>query len=463
MKKHISIMLVVCLLIQSCLPVFAQESMRTLPMQPPIRDIVIPPIILPTPTPTRTPTITPTPTIPAINQDNPIILPKNKQTDSLPSTEVIKPPEPYPARVKGSQVSTADIDLVIDEKLFTLSLSAAKYPGKPAQANNGYPTNNVAFIDWNRTDRSWWFKWTQKMNVASKVVWQVSNMPYTGSTKDMEEPLGLVANGIVDSGQREFNIDFNKFTLSRNKIQKNFITQDYVNLVNNAVSAQSSSASSAASNRRFVDMKSSLAKQAGNVQTARINNIKKVFEQKSIKGIGSLSGTITKITSLGGTRTKLVPEATMAARKEILESMGFSNTLYKYYVRVITLDKNGKPFGNPSNPIEVIYGDPSYDEAVTNENQSVLVTEPSGNFGHGSLLFLGWSDSKNMLTRSFVAPLSDTENYAYSYFQVTSAYPEVSRLFAFRPAGLVETVFSENLGKDSYVQSRVTASIDFIG
>ena len=124
----------------------------------------------------------------------------------------------------------------------------------------------------------------------------------------------------------------------------------------------------------------------------------------------------------------------MQNRQEI-ESLGFSNTLYKYYVRVITLDKNGKPFGNPSNPIEVIYGDPSYGEAVTSEGKSILVSELSGNFGHSSLLFLDWNNSKNMLKRTFLAPLSDTQNYAYSYFQVTSVYPKVDRLFAFKPAG----------------------------
>lgn len=89
--------------------------------------------------------------------------------------------------------------------------------------------------------------------------------------------------------------------------------------------------------------------------------------------------------------------------------MGLTATQYKYYVRVIALDKDGKPMGNPSNPIEVIYGSPSYYDEVASEEKSVRVYQTE--FGYSDTCFIDWTNPYSF-QKTFAAPLSDQQNYA---------------------------------------------------
>jgi parallel beta-helix repeat protein len=429
MKKVLSVLLIVCLLVQAPLSVLAA----------PIRGPVSP-IRVPTEDPTGgTAGDTTSDTTPEAAED--------------PTEGLIRDPIRIPTEIQFPEPIKSDMGIfiepsVIDQKLFALSLAASKFPGKP-DAAEGYSVTNTVFIDWNRSDKSWWFKWNQKLNTASQMVWQVSNMPYTGGTEDMEEPLGLVANGVIGSGQKEFNIDFFKFVLSPNAVKKNFITPAFTNMLSVAVSGQNNSNQITAGKKGFLALQNSLAKKAGQSQaqqTSRLN----VIEEASKKNNPD---------SRKGAGAAIITEETMTARKDILAVMGISATQYKYYVRVIALDKAGKPLGNPSNPIEVIYGDPSYYDELATEKKSVQISR--GDLGYDDKCFLDWNDPPSGLLKRFIAPLADKENYAYSFFQVTAVYPVAGKRMAFSPSGLVRTEFTGTILTGSQFPSYAEAWIDF--
>jgi hypothetical protein len=367
---------------------------------------------------------------------------------------VVQFPQPITS-APGIFVKPAALDVM---NPLTLSLAAAKFPGKPAQAAGGYPITNTVFIDWNKSDKSWWFKWNQKMNTASKMVWQVSSMPYTGSAAEMEKPMGLVANGVIGVGEKEFKVDFSKFVLSHTAVKQNLITPAFLNTLGAAVSAQNSSgqsttgqgSTSAAIQASFSAFKNSLAKQtskSSSKQTGRINVIKEAAKQiapAAQKGAGAA--------------TTLVPAASQEALKSVLATMGITSTQYKYYVRVIAVDKDGKPIGSPSNPIEVIYGSPSFYDETTGEEKPVRVYQKE--FGYDDKCFIDWTNTY-AFQKIFAAPISEQQNYVYSYFQVTTQSPFAGKRTALSPPGLVASGFSETVLKIPELSTYVEAAIDF--
>lgn len=225
MRKALSVLLTLCLLMQLPLPALAagRDTTGVITRSPsggtildPTRGPVIDPTGGSTVDPTRGPSVDSTggstvdPTRgasgdttedSAVDSAGDTTVEKTKGPD-VTSTRLPNLPESalqFPQPIKSNPKIFIEPAAMEVNNPLTLSLAAAKFPGKPAQAAGGYPITNTVFIDWNKSDKSWWFQWHQKMNTASQMVWQVSNMPYTGGVADMEKPLGLVANGIIDS------------------------------------------------------------------------------------------------------------------------------------------------------------------------------------------------------------------------------------------------------------------------
>lgn len=59
-------------------------------------------------------------------------------------------------------------------------------------------------------DGTRWFKVGQVDPGASKLVWQLSSVPFSGRNEDALDPPGLIASGELAPGQTEFSVDFNK-------------------------------------------------------------------------------------------------------------------------------------------------------------------------------------------------------------------------------------------------------------
>jgi hypothetical protein len=97
---------------------------------------------------------------------------------------------------------------VIDPKILV--------PGIPSEVlPNIYSASpNACFIDRDGDKKRWFSFSLNNAPGTTKVVWQVSKVPFMGFADDWKNPPGLVASGQVDKGTGEFAIDFSSFTSS---------------------------------------------------------------------------------------------------------------------------------------------------------------------------------------------------------------------------------------------------------
>jgi parallel beta-helix repeat protein len=435
MKRSIVFLLVLCMLLQAPVSALSLTVSSTTPRQE---------------TPLLQPKI-----LPAAPPSIPLLVPR---TDIAILDENVQRPIARKQLIRGTDFLSPGS---VKNDVFTLSLSASKYPGKPADTNLGYPVRILVFVDWNRVDKSWYFQWQQLANISSKVIWQVSSMPYTGSTKDMDKPLGLLANGLLDSSQREFKVDFAKFAPAAGAMKKHAITPEFNAIVKKAVMAKPLPAN--VRNKRII---SNLKVRLQHRPVPAVSSIAKRFKAQltlpNAIAISELVKSRVRTPSAVPIEKQIISPNTLATQKNLMESLGFRNTQYKYYVRVITLGSDGKPSGKPSNAIEVLYGDPSLAQTIKVEQKPVVVQYQNGEFAGQENFFMDWSTALAYLRkRTFLAPLSDFNGYAYSFFQVTAVKSEPDKLYAFLPDGLIKALYSEQRVTDTFFKEGVSTSIDF--
>jgi hypothetical protein len=82
------------------------------------------------------------------------------------------------------------------------------FPPKPA-ADLAYVKTDTFFIDKN-LDGTRWFQVGNVDAQATRLVWQVSSAPFSGSNSEALDPPGLVASGDLDPAEDEFSLDFTK-------------------------------------------------------------------------------------------------------------------------------------------------------------------------------------------------------------------------------------------------------------
>jgi hypothetical protein len=340
--------------------------------------------------------------------------------------------------------------------LLSLSLSASNSAIKPVDSYSGYPIKDRMFIDWNAGNQTRWFQWNLAANKAVKILWQVSMMPFDNSTKTVLNPPGLVSSGVIASTQQEFSINTSKFTPLATLVKDNFSGPVFYTTAQQNISQSSISRvrTILPSARSVASFNSAIATQIANTSTQYAR------KKELLTGYSASLATLSTGLPAASDKAMVISDATMAATKAVFETTTFA-TMRTYYVRVVTLDGSDKPFGSPSNSIQILYGDPVFETDVSVLKKMVLAqVYPTGDFQYQAAIMLDWNGTASNLNKKYIAPLADPKNYAYSYFQVTQEQAEADKAYALYPDGLVATVLSQQVelnGSDTWA----TAKIDF--
>jgi hypothetical protein len=341
--------------------------------------------------------------------------------------------------------------------LLNLTLGASNSAAMPVDADTGYPIKDRIFIDWNAGSQTRWFQWNLPAAKAAKALWQVSMMPYDNSNKTIMNPPGLVSSGVVPGTQTEFSINTSKFTPAVSAVKKNFggpafYTTAQQNVSNSSVSRVRTILPPATG---LASINSAISSQISSA-ASRYSSIK-----SAVSGYSASLSPISTAKPVFPSQAVIVSDATMAATKAVLEATTTAS-MHLYYVRVVVLDASDKPIGAPSNAIQVMYGNPIFEKDITVLDDMMLAqVYTTGDFQYQAAIMLDWNGNAASLTKKYVAPLADTADYAYSYFQVTQIEVRADRDYALYPDGLVTTVLTQQTETGVDNQPWATTKIDF--
>lgn len=165
-------------------------------------------------------------------------------------------------------------------------------------------------VNWKTGDTNLKFGWKSKRKDIVSAVWQVSDIRYAANLNDWKNPPGLLASGKSDVQTSDYGtIFYVDLTMFAPKPPSNIKT----------ISAMSSTNKSA-----IVNAMSLVDRKAGKDKKANIF-----------------------------IKAKTIP----AVLKSKMEAEPLVLPQYVYYIRVVPLDKNGKCAGQPSNTVEIHYGE----------------------------------------------------------------------------------------------------------
>ena len=223
---------------------------------------------------------------------------------SKPSTSLIKP-----AMIKMPMISKAEALKFTPKQISALIPIAASSNTTRLVLRRDSGEFHHQFtefdVDWHKGELNLKLGWTTKRTDAVSAVWQVSEIRYAANLNDWKNPPGLIASGKSDlpvgNGNAIFYVDLSKFAP---KPPSSYI----------AMSAMSSI------NKTAIITSMSHADKKIKFQPAKMGAISTAFKTK----------------------------------KKAEPSVFPTHT---YYIRLVPLNKNGKCAGQPSNPVEIRYGE----------------------------------------------------------------------------------------------------------
>lgn len=199
-----------------------------------------------------------------------------------------------------------------------------------AQSNPSEVTGFVAMndfqIDWNSSNRFWWFSWESKAPAAS-VVWQVSTLPPPQDFLTWKKPAGMIASQRIAPGNHRFKIDFSPFAPTPNShgaVMSPTLRRAFLKAVNGRLSVLKKQ------------------KALGGAEATRLRG----WAQKP--GLRAVAAS-------GAGRPTLRRTAKTALRMR--RDRGAPPARWHYYVRVVLLDGQGRPI-SISGARRMRYGEP---------------------------------------------------------------------------------------------------------
>lgn len=78
-----------------------------------------------------------------------------------------------------------------------------------------FTKSNYVFIDKNVNSLRWFAFQLKNATDAKNVIWQVSDLPFSGDVKNWKTPSGLISSGQIAAGVNQFSIDFNNLSKIR--------------------------------------------------------------------------------------------------------------------------------------------------------------------------------------------------------------------------------------------------------
>ncbi len=251
----------------------------------------------------------------------------------------------------------------------TTTLAVSNLPGQPQGGGHQYVAGDGVFIDWNLSDRKWWFKWSSLSEQGvSSVVWQVSILPFPAGKENWANPPGLVASGILETGQNQnsllftdrhqFVIDFAKFApgpqnTTTHLLKKNLFrirSENAIEKMEAKPDVQANVPPTSGTTSLVDGQKTGLTKQSGVLQ-----GISPSPDSGGVyfaAGTAGLGGIASELSSPVPCLTNQCPQAKDVGARILTLSRR------TYYVRVVMLDTRGGCVGLPSVPRQVGYGKP---------------------------------------------------------------------------------------------------------
>ncbi|MHB1001182.1 MAG: hypothetical protein ACYC27_18215 [Armatimonadota bacterium] len=193
-------------------------------------------------------------------------------------------------------------------------------------------------VDWHKGDLNLKFGWKSDRKGIASAVWQVSEIRYASNLNDWKNPPGLLASGKsdlpVDNSDAIFYVDLTKFAP---KPPSSFTSIAAMTSVNKAAIKN---AMSLVGKKDKKDKKNNIF--------LKTSNIPSVMKSK------------------------------MDAEPAVFPA-------HVYYIRLVPLDKNGKCAGQPSNPVEIHYGEFTQENVVMYTNLAEKVRENLPAVAHPSI------------------------------------------------------------------------------